>query len=84
MTITPVISPCARPQLQRKYRASRYFRQIFLQFINHLQRALRVGGFGKWVQFARPGMRATFSFRRSVLHRAGASGYIPGRSNSSM
>jgi len=74
-----------RPQAAAKYRASRLFPQIFLQFINHLQRALRVGGFGKWVQVCQAGMRRYFSFRRELYFIVQEpSGYIPGPIDSSM
>ena len=67
-----------RSWLQRNARQAGNFRQMLLQFINHLQRALRILSLASGCRFANPGMRATFSFSRElyfIVHEP--SGYMP-------
>ena len=80
MIITPVISPCALGGgLQRDTRQSGNLRQMLLQLINYLERALSV--LRRRPADAGPrsqGIRATFSFKRELYFIVQEpSGYMP-------
>src|SRR5690349_12793179 len=63
----------ARGWLQRNARQSGDFREMLLEFVNHLKRALRVVFFSQWMEIREAGdSRHSFVEARVVFHRTRA------------